>query len=1351
MATIEDARRKLPLRVMIQQDGIAPGKKMDCPFCGRAGRGHGGMFMGKSGQELFKCQRSKCPSGGKVLDEVGYLGMRANLGTQGSPGNPSPAFVAYMKQAGCWEEPRHAPSILPGSKKRRVKWPEQVAAAAEIGDGRSGIGDREDGAADESAGPEDNLPGETCGVPTGEPGEAEEAGAGRDIQQSQSGPNEDDANGNQPAPAAATVIQEKEDGRSKMVDRRSGIGDRRSGVGDGGEPPGAAEGDANWMPGQRALHAFWERITLSDEDLQGLWRKRGLIPEICHGAGLKSSLRSNERVLVEMAQEFSMGELVDAGLYRINYQGEAVPNRQYFGWSNTGRKDMRGEPERDWVHPVLIPYFNADGRVAGLRPHKDFVAGKEPLLYVVRGPGLVVPDKVEHLVVCEGEFKALAVVQVLRDRRHRVSGDVFAWAVAAPGITQTKRSGGGWFVREMLEEVLESARPEVVVVGFDHEEKGDKNLPGYKEDERDRYETQVWARYLAAEISKLSWPAKICLLPREWMDSGKADWDGALAKLAGSGKGGDPAAGWKQAARSVGRAFARAIEEARDLRETEQMMLWGWQAENIIKTKLEAFLYEPKLPCGGKREQEYARKLSRIIGRERKRGEASRVPDRLLNHLVAVAERYRETSKQFRRYSKRRDEVYWASVGRYYILQAPTHDQGWNESKGFKNCHECWESYRAAYAGDLHLRWAVSLAMKGMPQCISNFYIEPVFIMEKVNRKIVRMVKIHNIHGETWGQDELLELGAAHGSSPKPLREWLGDLVNVSFEGRETHLQWLTTDMCNELAYKTVKEVPCMVYYARARAWFFEDAAWDDDGQPLWRDKNGAFRTREGLWLSRDRDAEGEPFGQRRPAMHPLEDARKHWGGKTETEAVGNLFRELGTRLSETVGDECGWLLVGHIAAAVAMEEMFRRFNCFPGIWLPGESGQGKTTVARWLMRCLGYAVEKGIGVNSTAAGVGKMLGQQGSTFLWLDEFQPETHGEVVALMKMAFDRVEKVKMTFGMPAREMRCALMVTGVATSPDPQLTNRYFYVPISSARRTGNHYDFLRDKSPHFYFLTRWLIQNRRRFTELLMANMDEWLGSVDLAALPGDRDRVMKTNGLGFCAMKAIAEMTGWSTREEIAVLGRARRRAVQQVVSICGRVASQVTVNQVLRWILDAFQAGAFGHRRDDWAGYFKAVKTERPCAPGMEEWADLWPHDNPQGPVPWWSWRLYFVPGAVISVLNRWLVGQRLPAIVNVEDVRSQMSNRAWWLGNDCRQRFAGRHMRCWGVDVDLCEEYGLKLPSEREMQAAKVKADGTLWGRTEVVDGVWPDPRKGDLHALVEALEGLPGARQQEAFEGN
>jgi hypothetical protein len=105
----------------------------------------------------------------------------------------------------------------------------------------------------------------------------------------------------------------------------------------------------------------------------------------------------------------------------------------------------------------------------------------------------------------------------------------------------------------------------------------------------------------------------------------------------------------------------------------------------------------------------------------------------------------------------------------------------------------------------------------------------------------------------------------------------------------------------------------------------------------------------------------------------------------------------------------------------------------------------------------------------------------------------------------------------------------------------------------------------------------------------------------------------------------------------------------------------------------------------------------------------------------------------------------------VNVEDVRSQMSTRPWWLGKDQKQRFAGRQIRCWGLDLDKCPEWGLKLPGEREMQAAKVKPDGTLWGRTEVVDGVWPDPRKGDLHALVEALEGLPGARQEEAFEGN
>lgn len=50
--------------------------------------------------------------------EVGYLAFKTGL-------NRKDAFIAYLKEAGVWEEDRLAPSILPGQKKRKNMLPDE--------------------------------------------------------------------------------------------------------------------------------------------------------------------------------------------------------------------------------------------------------------------------------------------------------------------------------------------------------------------------------------------------------------------------------------------------------------------------------------------------------------------------------------------------------------------------------------------------------------------------------------------------------------------------------------------------------------------------------------------------------------------------------------------------------------------------------------------------------------------------------------------------------------------------------------------------------------------------------------------------------------------------------------------------------------------------------------------------------------------------------------------------------------------------------------------------------------------------------------------------------------------------
>ncbi len=89
-------------------------------------------------------------------------------------------------------------------------------------------------------------------------------------------------------------------------------------------------------------------------------------------------------------------------------------------------------------------------------------------------------------------------------------------------------------MREELDNWLRSVRCRRVIVAYDHELKDDPKSERYQSDPRKRHDAQIWARYLATDLhNKLHIHGDVCVLPKEWMVDGKADWDGALVKLIG--------------------------------------------------------------------------------------------------------------------------------------------------------------------------------------------------------------------------------------------------------------------------------------------------------------------------------------------------------------------------------------------------------------------------------------------------------------------------------------------------------------------------------------------------------------------------------------------------------------------------------------------------------------------------------------------------------------------------------------------------------------------------------------------------------------------------------------------------
>lgn len=291
------------------------------------------------------------------------------------------------------------------------------------------------------------------------------------------------------------------------------------------------------------LEVFYAGTTLRPSDAAKLWHDRGLTEQTCAALGFRSSQASNKALLEKLSDKFEIKQLIAEGWWK----DEEKVNSQFYGYGIVGKNsklghsyDRKNEFEWGFCEPVLIPYFDEQGELIHLRPHKGMLAGVNPRLYVPRSsaafrrlhPELYTwwEERFDNVVITEGEFKAAALWEMVGQGlfQSNIRGELYG-ICSMPGITMSKNYG----VRMDLEEWIQAVGAKKVIVSFDNEEKSDPKLPSYKPDYRRRYESEVWARYLAVDLSrKLHIEGQYLQLPDEWRDkNGKADWDGVLGAV----------------------------------------------------------------------------------------------------------------------------------------------------------------------------------------------------------------------------------------------------------------------------------------------------------------------------------------------------------------------------------------------------------------------------------------------------------------------------------------------------------------------------------------------------------------------------------------------------------------------------------------------------------------------------------------------------------------------------------------------------------------------------------------------------------------------------------------------------
>jgi hypothetical protein len=1265
-------------------DSVPPGAKgaILCPFCKKKSA----SLQEVRGQQYFKCFRPACvsrTSGDKAaLDEVGYLAFKLGL-------SRNDAFVAYLKAAGVWKE-RCLTSILPGQKKCREPLPKEtdfVAGAKGVPVAEKQEGDTTDGTDRANETSEEEPPGEIGleleSLPPSSGGTTRSADGEVRTDESDTVRDAGGSGGETPPP-----------------------GDLSGGQEDGGD--GKPKDKKN--RGLLALREFYSKLTLTSEDEGLIWRKRGLPKEACDAFGFKSSLQSNKDLLVTLTLKYSEDVLVAYGLFERK-DGKCLPAPQLYGMGNAGRKNEHGEVIWNWVRPILIPYFDRDGEVIAIRPHRGGVAGQPSRLFVARfRKDCKLPIagsrnfKPLRCIVTEGEFKACALYWVF---------DGQAGVAALPGISQSKN----YLVLEDLKEWLRTdCSPERLVVAFDNEEKGDPKLPGFKPDKRKRFDAEIWARYLAIILDKSICETRVCRLPNEWRDAkGKADWDGAMARMVASVRG-DSDAAWAAAKVHVREQFSNALGAAVGTRELKQTTFFSADDERIIQFGLDRLFYTPRLPNGGERELALARKLVKLAN--------TKLKDVPGLGMMKLAEQYRET------------------VGWYYTMK-PLSDAV--QAKWIKMQQK--ENERPYEERDWNLIWFCELRLKGIPTLVANFRMDCFFDLVRADGKRDLIVEIITNEGERSGR---LRLDAEAFSTPSGrtgFRTWLRNHSKGCWKAGERELQALQLDAMHQVAHTDVYEVTALGSDEASRLWFMGDCAYGPEGELL-PDQDGVYWKNDGTgYLVALTGSGGQEFRQGLPLMHPMEVLQEAADeqdfclvpakeAKQPEEPVANrLFVEVALRLNEALGGHDGFLVLGAILAFLGGSEFFKQERCFPGLFIHGETGHGKSTLMGWLMEVIGFHSAPGIGAsrNSTVVGMQQVLEQYSNLPAWLTDFSMvEMSDEKMQIMHDAYNRVRSAKWSADGTTRKVRTMFVIDGESRPHKTSTRFRYVQVLVSKATRQGNQVPWFETNRRFFFALVRSLLRRREEFSGLMMKNFSE-LGR-ELADV--DR-RQVQVHGAAYGAFMAAAQMFGGILPK--ANMEEFRQFLKMKCVTASSEGAQAVNVNQFWVDLISAVQRGVFGKTKLELQRFFKVEADEKAHAPGAP------------GQPGWKSYTLFIEINGVLDLMQKDFKQRGKTMALGKTDFQEQMSHRPYWsdknLGKgkrkfDCKQRFAGANLRCWAIEVDKLEVFGYRQVSDEELMESKRAQASGLPGTTEwPAPAEWSDPRKGDLYSLIEELEKKPG----------
>lgn len=805
--------------------------------------------------------------------------------------------------------------------------------------------------------------------------------------------------------------------------------------------------------------------------------------------------------------------------------------------------------------------------------------------------------------------------------------------------------------------------------------------------------------------------------------------------------------------------------------------------------RLEKLAYRPKMPAA---DPDHQRELTRIAKRlyalldELKASPRQVLPTvaeqrAFAEHCATLASRYRNLR------------------GGYYIKHKPRSKENARDKCPDNARHaENWEAWlaRAEGRGEHEVVWACELALEGLPEQFTDFWIEPLFVLVRPDHTKVRMVNIRTANGELFGFDKRkpfgpenrpLELTPEFAVQPSKLREWLqrhasGGWGAGGAGGGEKELQALHYDLNKGFAWDEVHEVAQLGWHPQSGAWFKGDMAVSAEGVPMVPNEEGFYQLGRKRWMLAERDREGIDFQLPPPLMRPVlemdEAGQARRNRRREVvvrpqaaEEAYELLRSMDFALQKVVGGPDARMALGSVLAYAAGPEIFAEHRSFGGLWFHGPKGSGKNTVGSWLVAIHGWG-PNGVNLQSgTVAALENGLAQLRFEPLLMDEFQTVLKDGVIWLIKQAFDQTKTSKMVGPKGGgRVPGTAPIVMGQATSGDPATKSRYPHVLIVKERRadpTRENFKWLKANRGQFHKIGRALLERRQAFAAATLRRLQGWLDSEDAQERVND-DRARLVHGVSYAALLAAFEVLGG--KGPSLEQPEFREWLLTEAERSEGEVREGMELEKFWQKVEGCLALGGFGETKAELQRFFRVQVVPPPAGvaaakpPGVPaEAAQLgaWKQSGTEEFDPaqsasggaeqhyvlssdsdsvWLRLRLCIAYGPMFEALSAHArkQGETLP--LRPVDVRSELKNSGYFLppkrtpkGEKGKEHFGENgSQRYWYIDFDEFHTWGYCPCSD---------ALWTQWHRTRRASGATGDPRLGPLYQIAAKLLHPPG----------